>query len=106
MIRDRHPNCCPTCGRPIPPDEGLRLTRIQQRIMDLLERHGEIHSEVLWTALYASDPNGGPEPTIIDVHINQMNKRLRPHGLMIQRRNRQKKHEPWRLVRALKEAAE
>ncbi len=48
-----------TCGRPIIP-EGLRLSPIQRRILEVVDRRGEISPRDLADAVWADDPNGGP----------------------------------------------
>ena len=93
------PPCCPSCGRPMLADDGPDLTPIQQRIMAVIERHGEVHSEIIWDVIYGSDPNGGPDLHLIDVHIFQMNRRLKERGLAVQRKRRGRAGQPWRLVR-------
>ena len=97
------PPRCPTCGHPKPDVNALPLNPTQKRIMALLDRHGEIHPDVLYDALYASDPNGGPSPVTLRVHIHQLNKRLKPYGMEVRRWR--KVDDPWRLVQIM-EAAE
>jgi hypothetical protein len=74
--------CCRMCGRPIVADS-LRLSPIRRRIFNLIERHGEIANEVLHAALYGSDPNGGPDRSVIRAHIYHLNKILAPYGLAV-----------------------
>ncbi len=106
VMAARTSSCCPTCGRPNASDDlELALTPLQRRILALLKRHGEIHAEILYSALYASDPNGGPDPKTLDVTICEMNQRLQSWGLAIQRRVRGRPGQPWRLVQ-IAEAAE
>jgi hypothetical protein len=101
-----NPIRCPTCERPLVPDPAWHLPPIQKRILTLMERHGEIHREVLWTAIYGSDPNGGPESRqTLDVHINQLNKNLRHYGIAIRQHVPRKSNQPFRLVQ-IEEAAE
>lgn len=92
--------CCPTCGRPMPP--ALQMPRIRQRIFDLLARHGEIHKEVLHTAIWGSDPNGGPEMSVLRAHVWHLNRELRPYGQAVRNVRRSG---VYRLVR-IAEAAE
>lgn len=98
--------CCPICHRPMfRDDDALLVTPTQKRILDLLQRSGEMHPEILYTALYGSDPDGGPGPKAVDIHINGLNKRLKKHGIAIRRRRPKHPGEPWRLVQIM-EAAE
>jgi hypothetical protein len=91
--------CCPICQRPMfRDDDALLVTPLQKRILDLLQRSGEIDPELLYTALYGSDPDGGPNPKTIDVQINLLNKRLKKHRIAIRRRRPKHPGEPWRLV--------
>lgn len=80
--KTKTPACCPTCKRPLPPD-GLQLSPIKRRILDLVARSGEIPANVLHTALWGSDPNGGPEMKTLHEHIWQLNRLLAPHGLAV-----------------------
>jgi len=75
-------NCCPTCGRPIPPD-GLRLSPLRQRVLNLVEQYGEISGALLYNEIWGSDPNGGPSLSTLYVTIYQLNKQLAPHGMAI-----------------------
>lgn len=97
--------CCPICERPMfRDDDALLVTPTQKRILDLLQRSGQMDPEILYTALYGSDPDP-PEPKTVDIHINNLNKRLKKHGIVIKRRRPKHPGEPWRLVQ-LMEAAE
>jgi hypothetical protein len=73
---------CPTCGRAYVTD-GLELSPIRRRILNLIERHGEISSEVLHAAIWGSDPNGGPNMKTLHVIIHGLNKQLASHGLAV-----------------------
>ena len=82
-------NCrCPTCGTVISVEE-VYLSPTQRRILDLVKRHGEIRPEVLWDAIWGSDPNGGPESrSTLMVHIVNLNKRIKPQGIAVRQRPR------------------
>jgi len=74
---------CPACGQPIVPD-GLQLPRTKARILEIVRRRPDISAEDLRTAVWADDPNGGPEDRkVLHVHVAQLNKLLEPHGLMV-----------------------
>lgn len=93
--------CCPTCNRPLP-TEPDGLTPTQRKIFRMVSESGEVHSERLYAALFSgtrADPKG------IDVHIHQLNKRLRPRGLVIRRRLPRNRYEPW-ILAPIAEAAE
>jgi hypothetical protein len=93
--------CCPTCGHPII-DDGLNLTRIQKRIFEVIKRHGRADAEILRTAIWGSDPNGGPEGNVLAQHIHLLNKRIRDQGIAIRKRGY---GSPYRIVQ-IAEAAE
>ena len=77
------PKICPTCNQPIVP-EGLQLPRTKARILEIVRRRPDISAEDLRTAVWADDPNGGPEDRkVLHVHVAQLNKLLEPHGLMV-----------------------
>jgi hypothetical protein len=78
---------------------------MQQRIMETITKRGEVYSAVLYDMLYGDDPEGGPDPKIIDIHVVQMNRRLKSWGYAIQRRVPRARDQPWRLVQ-IAEAAE
>lgn len=74
---------CACCGQVIPPK--LILPRVKQRIYDYVSRHPEgCDRWQIMNYVYEDDPNGGPNSTnVINVHIVQINKRLKPDGLRI-----------------------
>lgn len=91
--------CCPTCSRPLPVEDWtLVLTPLERRLYGLVSRRPEIDAEVLWTALWGSDPDGGPEPKALDVAINLLNKKIAGWGQVIQRRRKGHRGQPWRLM--------
>jgi hypothetical protein len=98
-------NCrCPTCGGPVSLD-ALYLPPLWRRILNAVQRHGEIHHEVLWFAIWGSDPNLGPNDlNTLNVHISKLNRRLKP-GFAIRRTTPRSRNAPYRLVR-ITEAAE
>jgi hypothetical protein len=84
-------SCCPTCGQPLPrPSDELSAAFpiIQKRIFTLVERHGQISPEVLYAAIYGSDPNGGPGRQGLAANVYYLNKRLAPHGLAVRANKR------------------
>ena len=75
---------CPHCGQIIPP----KLTfpgPISQGIYAYISKHPEgVSREQIASAVYADDPNGGPDdPTTIRVLIYKINKTLKHHGVEI-----------------------
>jgi hypothetical protein len=74
---------CPSCGRPIVPD-GVRLSPTQRKILDAVQRRGEICSRDLRYAVWGNDPDGGPESfKTLAAHVHFLNQRLSAHGLMV-----------------------
>lgn len=91
--------CCPTCARPLPVEDWtLVLTPLERRIYGLVSRRPEIDAEILYTALYGSDPDGGPDPKTIEMTICNMNKKIRHWGQVIQRARKGHRGQPWRLM--------
>ena len=74
---------CPHCGSIT--ETVLFRSPIHRRIYNYLLTHqGASRSDVI-AAVWAEDPNGGPEAvSTVSVHINRMNKQLREKGLQIQ----------------------
>jgi hypothetical protein len=74
---------CPCCGaRSIP--RGLVLPPIKRRIFDAVQRRPGIGAEALRDRIWAADPNGGPEDRkVLHVHVHQLNRLLRPHGIRV-----------------------
>jgi hypothetical protein len=96
---------CAICHRPMFRDsDALLVTPIQKRILDLMQQSCEIAPDILYQALYGGDPDGGPGTKTLDLHIHQLNKRLRSHGIVIQKRKKGHRDQPWRLMQI--EAAE
>ena len=76
---------CPHCGSVT--HHELFSSKIHQRIYDFIKTHPDSSRDEVLSAVYAEDPNGGPESiNVISVHITRMNKQLRPKGLKIQGR--------------------
>jgi hypothetical protein len=97
--------CCPTCARPLPVDDWtLILSPLERRIYNLVSRRAEIDSEILYTAIYGSNPDA-PDPKSIDVTITNMNKKIYGWGQVIQRRSKAHRGQPWCLMQ-IGEAAE
>ncbi len=91
--------CCPTCGTVISLD-GIYLPPMLRRILNLVVRHGQIMPDILWDAIWGSDPNGGPTNLhTLNVHINRLNKRLQPYGRAVKRSKAKAWGAPYRLVR-------
>ena len=77
------PDVCSACGQPIPP-KGLRLPRIKQRILEIVQSHPDISAEELRGVVWADDPNGGPENRkVLHVHVSQLNQLLAPYGICV-----------------------
>ena len=94
---------CPCCGNDLHIDQGVAFhaesntivssgyavtfTANQARIFDLLwqNRNGGkvVTKERMFDHLYCLDPNGGPDPKVIDVMIVKMRKLLEPTDLEI-----------------------
>jgi len=75
------PEICPTCRQPIVPPVP-DLTPLKRRILDSVKRRPGISAEELRCAVWADDPNGGPECRhTIFVHISQLNRALAVFGL-------------------------
>jgi hypothetical protein len=63
---------------------GLHLPPIKQRIFNAVQRRPGISAENLRAAVWAADPNGGPECRhSIYVHIFQLNRLLAPLGIAV-----------------------
>ena len=74
---------CSHCGQVVVP-EGLPLTPVQRRIVDVVRRRGEVSAEDLRCAMWAHDADGGPENLkTLHVHIYLLNKKLRRYGLAV-----------------------
>ena len=98
--------CCPTCARPLPVEDWtLILSPLERRIYNLVSRRPEIDSDILYAAIYGSDPDGGPDPKVIDMTICHLNKKIAGWGQVIQRRKKGHRGQPWRLMQ-IGEAAE
>lgn len=90
---------CPCCGNPIfdlsetkfcdrtliSGTHVVRFTKNQTVVLDLLwsKRPNVVTKQSIWNSLYALDPNGGPDPKVIDVMIYHIRKKLAPAGLEI-----------------------
>lgn len=80
---------CPCCGQTMPPrvDLGIKLSHMQQRIVDRVHRAGQhgILSTDLMDWLYADDLNGGPDSgrKCLSALICQLNKKLAKAGKRI-----------------------
>jgi hypothetical protein len=82
---------CPTCGRylgkhvwrpiydPTPGNNTIRLSPKQTVIYDAVAKRPRT-VQMLHEILYGTDPQGGPNISIISVFVNQINKIIRPHG--------------------------
>jgi hypothetical protein len=58
---------------------------VKARIWDVLQRRPGISAADLVDAVYAEDPNGGPDTgrKTIHVHVSHMNRRLMREGMTI-----------------------
>jgi hypothetical protein len=75
---------CPSCGQPVIPAAGLSLPPIKTRIFETVRRRPGVDTESLREAVWANDPNGGPENRkAIHVHVNQLNRLLRRRGVVV-----------------------
>jgi hypothetical protein len=73
---------CPCCGQALAPE--VVLPPAKRRILDAVRRRPGIDAESLRTAVWAHDPAGGPEDRkCLHVHINQLNRLLAPHGIVV-----------------------
>lgn len=74
---------CPTCNRPLVP-HGLRLSPIQRRILQIVQKRGAISPQDLRDLVWANDRNGGPaDPKALTVHVWHLNKKLARHGICV-----------------------
>jgi hypothetical protein len=83
------PFACPHCGQPVAdvPPEAVALSPLRRRLVDLVRRRPGITVEGLAEALYADDPDGGPEDGVRAVRsvVRHANAALRPHGWRVAR---------------------
>ena len=87
MVKTQNIARCHACGPPILPQrDALGLTPHQQMIYNAV-RLRPCTAQQLHDLLYADDANGGPDPKIIHVFVNQMNRKLRPWYFMIKAYN-------------------
>jgi hypothetical protein len=84
MFESRIPaKFCPACGQVVIPD-GLRLPPTKRRIFEAVQRRPGISADELRAAVWADDPNGGPEDRkVIHVHVHQLNRLLAPLGIRV-----------------------
>lgn len=60
------------------------MPRIKRAILDVVQRRPGIGAEDLRSAVWANDPNGGPEDRkVLHVHVHQLNRLLWPHGIAV-----------------------
>jgi hypothetical protein len=84
MLMSRHPQCCPACGRPFPPE--LTVTGpVRRRLVEIIANHPNgIARGELMDLLYADDADGGPECTnVISVMVHFANRQLWSQGWRI-----------------------
>lgn len=76
------PKCCPTCQRPFAPEVDVGGPK-RQKIYDYIAKHPEgVTREQVMTAVYADDPDGGPEHfATISGHVLNINKFFRAKHL-------------------------
>ncbi len=63
------------------------LTDTQARMLEFLARTGTAEKEVMHAALDGDDPNGGPDPKILDVQLSRMRPVLAHKGINIETRH-------------------
>lgn len=82
--------CCPTCGREFAPEIDVGGT-VRQRVFDTIARHtarGGIGRRELVDAIYADDPNGGPDTDkCVTVHVYHINQLFKKRGLSLRIRS-------------------
>jgi hypothetical protein len=75
---------CKSCGQPVFTADDSILPRVKRRILNAVRRCPGIDAERLRGVVWADDPNGGPECRhALYVHINQLNKRIAPLGIVV-----------------------
>jgi DNA-binding response OmpR family regulator len=94
---------CPCCGNQLNISQGIAFrldshtlvssdyavtfSANEAQVFDLFWKNRNsgkvVTKETIWTNLYALDPNGGPDPKILDVTIHKIRKRLEPTDLEI-----------------------
>lgn len=78
------PEHCPCCGQIILDRIVLELTPIQRRIWEIVSRRRELPTMRLRELTWADDPDGGPDShNLLSMHVGNINKKLKPHGMMI-----------------------
>jgi hypothetical protein len=65
------------------PDE-WGLTGKESQLLAALVNRSPASKEYLFTVLYGLEPNGGPDPKILDVMIHKMRVKLDPHQITIE----------------------
>ena len=73
--------CCPTCGRPFPPDVQVGGI-VRQQLYNYIARHPEGVTRIqCMEALYTNARNGGPDTlNIINVMVKHINRKLDERG--------------------------
>jgi hypothetical protein len=78
---------CPCCKRLFPfPSDAIKLSgNVRRRYFDALAKAPDgLTREQILNAVYADDPNGGPDAyETVRQHIFEINKTLAKHGLKI-----------------------
>jgi hypothetical protein len=78
---------CKCCGQLLPPEElppDVQLTKVKSQIWQAVVAWPGSSSKEITDWIFGHDPNGGPNSeNNVRVHIMQMNKQLREHGLEI-----------------------
>ena len=78
------PRRCESCGQIIPPKLLFEHQPVKKRIYDFIAKHPEgVSRDQILDAVYADDPDGGPTPQAVSVHIFLMRRVLNPLGLTI-----------------------
>ena len=79
------PKRCSHCGQVIPVPNPFQHQPVKRRIYDFVKNHpGGSNRNQIIDAVYADDPDGGPEhAATISMHVYQMRRVLNPLGLTI-----------------------
>jgi DNA-binding response OmpR family regulator len=76
---------CPTCRQIVPPRDLFRDQPVKRRLYQFLLDHPEgVTRRQSMDAVWADDPNGGPEfENVISVHVHRMRPTLEREGVTI-----------------------
>jgi hypothetical protein len=65
------------------PDE-WELTSKESQFLAALVKRSPAPKDYVYTVIYGTDPNGGPDPRILDVMIHKIRTKLSPHNIIIE----------------------